>query len=45
MGGALAAGYSWNFQSAFIKTGLVLAIGNDSEVNMGPELALGYRFF
>lgn len=44
VGAALLGGYQWNTQPLFINAGLVLAMGNDSEVSIGPELALGYRF-
>ncbi len=44
VGAALLGGYQWNTQPLFINAGLVLALGNDSEVSFGPELALGYRF-
>ncbi len=44
VGAALLGGYQWNTQPLFINAGLVLALGNDSEVSLGPELALGYRF-
>ncbi len=44
VGAALLGGYQWNTQPLFINAGLVLALGNNSEVSLGPELALGYRF-